>query len=130
MTYEFKLAFLKDVLGTSPNINTQKEKSQEEKDSISVVKDTIESVGCKPKICITKGRSWNSEKIVVCRHQLWKWWESLYLMSTNIVCILHLAEQMGSPRMLFAVCEVQVHDSLQADTAIRQHTAATEMLKE
>lgn len=32
--------------------------------------------------------------------------------------------------MLFAVCEVRVHDSLRADAAVRQHTAATEMLKE
>lgn len=44
-------------MGASPNINIQKEKSQEEKDSISVAKDTIESVGCRPKIQITKGRS-------------------------------------------------------------------------
>lgn len=53
MKYEFKLAFLKDSMGTSPNIVTQKEYSQEE-DSISVVENTIESVGCRPKIHITE----------------------------------------------------------------------------
>jgi len=57
MKYEFKLAFLKDIVGPSSNINTQKKKSQEEKNSISVMKDTIESVGCRPKICITKANT-------------------------------------------------------------------------
>lgn len=53
MKYEFKLAFLKDGMGTSPNIVTQKEYSHEE-DSINVVENTIESVGCRPKIHITE----------------------------------------------------------------------------
>lgn len=41
-----------------------------------------------------------------------------------------LIKANGFSTYAFAVCEVQVHDSLQADTAIRQHAAATEMLKE
>lgn len=105
MKYEFKLAFLKDGMGTSPNIVTQNEYSQEE-DSISVVENTIESVGCRPKIHITEVQCWNSEKVAVCRHQFWKWLESHCLISTNVICILQLSEQMESRRMDFAVYEV------------------------
>lgn len=56
MKYISKLAFLRDIKGASSNINT-KEKSQGEKDSISVAKDTIKPVSWRPKIRITKDQS-------------------------------------------------------------------------
>lgn len=65
MKYELKLAFLKDVMGERPNINTPKS-------NISIGKDTTESVGFQTKTSYYKRPVLNTEKQVVCRGQFWK----------------------------------------------------------